>query len=123
MCCSSPAGGEGVDAGRGPPRRSPSSVGGDSVGLSCFRAAPLQDRELLYICVPSELDGRVMIAYLSVCGASHPVTSGHSRARNLMPSFDLATPMSEGGLRIRGADRTPPQARNEMQPGRIRIRS
>ena len=68
-----------------------------------FRAAPLQDREMLYMVVPyrgaasggatvpdaSRSDQATMLCYISVKGPRFPIPPGHSRARNLVPSFDL----------------------------------
>ena len=58
-----------------------------------FRAAPLKDREMLYIVVPYRpagvADGPLMIAYISVKGQRYPVQAGYARARNLVPSFNL----------------------------------
>ena len=47
-----------------------------------FRAAPLQDREMLYIVVPyrpSDSVGPLMLAYISVKGPRYPVAAGFSR--------------------------------------------
>jgi hypothetical protein len=65
-----------------------------------FRAAPLKDRELLYLVLPSTRGGATKIAYVSVSGEQYPVAKGHVRARNLMPSFDLAQPTADS-LRVR----------------------
>lgn len=67
-----------------------------------FRAAPLQDREMLYIVVPhgggtsagAADGGPWMVSYISVRGARFPVAAGYARARNCVPSFDLCEPVS-----------------------------
>jgi NADH dehydrogenase FAD-containing subunit len=79
-----------------------------------FKAAPLQDREMLYIVVPyrgSSLgalsgdggDSPLMIAYISVRGRRYPPLPGHTRARNLVPSFDLCDAVGRdgGGMALR----------------------
>ena len=69
-----------------------------------FRAAPLQDREMLYIVVPYRpagvADGPLMIAYISVKGPRYPVAAGYARARNLVPSFDLCELGDGATLRV-----------------------
>ena len=71
-----------------------------------FRAAPLQDREMLYIVVPyrEPPSTQVMIAYISVRGPRYPVLAGHARAKNLVPSFDLCDHVTdddgEAALRV-----------------------
>ena len=75
-----------------------------------FRAAPLQDREMLYCVVPyagpdrvgddDVADGPLMLVYISVQGPRFPVAAGYSRARNLVPSYDLCRATDERGLHI-----------------------
>ncbi len=64
---------------------------------------PLFQRERLYVMVPSMRDDQsaAILVYLSVRSARYPVLAGHSRARCLAPSYDLATCLPGGGLRLR----------------------
>jgi len=65
-----------------------------------FNAAPLGKREMLYLVVPFVSADETMISYISVRSTKYPTLAGYTRAKNLVPSFDLARRI-DGGIHVR----------------------
>merc|ERR1712061_669083 len=67
----------------------------------CFHAGPLKARELLYVALLKRVtETQRICCYFSIDDEAYPCPAKYNRAFNWTPSFDRATDLGNGRLKI-----------------------